>query len=86
VFPNTDGIAGKPESFRFRHNKASGGIDSLGKRFLPIAIEGGREIQEFTTAQGAQAGIEVIEPIIDQFKWNDFSVKPVAERREHTDV
>jgi len=86
VFPNTDGIASKSESFRFPHNKASRRSDPFSKNFLPIVIEGGRKIQKLTTAQGAQAGIEVIEPVIYQFKWNNLPMEPVAERREHTDV
>jgi len=60
VFPNTDGIAGKPESFRFRHNKTSGRLDPFGKNRLPVVIEGVRKVQEFTAAQGTQAGIKVL--------------------------
>ena len=81
VFPDTDGIAGKPESLRFRHHKTFGRSNPFGKNFLPVVIEGGRKVQEFTAAQGTQAGIKVIEPIIDQFEWNDLSMEPVAERR-----
>ena len=86
MFPDTDGIAGKPERLSFRHHEASGRSDPFGKSLLPIVIEGGREIQEFSAAQGAQAGVEVIESVVDQFEWNDLSVKPVAEHREHTDI
>jgi hypothetical protein len=52
VFPDTNGIAGKPESLSFRYHEASGRSDSFGKGLLPIEIEGGRKIQEFTAAQG----------------------------------
>ena len=86
VFPDTDGIAGKPERLRFRYDKTSGRRNPFGKSLLPIPIEGRGKIQEFTAAQGTQAGVEVIEPAVDQFERNDLPVKPVAERREHTDV
>ena len=86
MFPDTDGIAGKPKSLSLRHRKTSGRGDPFGKRFLPIVIKGGRKIQQFATAQGAQAGIEVVKPVVDQFEWDDFPVKPVAECREHMDI
>jgi hypothetical protein len=86
VFPDTDGIAGKPKSLSFRHEKTSGRSDPFGKSFLPIVIEGGREIQQFATAQRAQAGIEVVETVVDQFEWDDLSMKPVAECRKHMDI
>jgi len=86
VFSNTDGIAGKSESLSFRRHEKSGRSNPFGKNLLPIAIEGGRKIQEITTTQGAQAGVEMIEPVVDQFEWNDLSVKPVAERRVHTNI
>src|SRR5262247_1054230 len=86
MFPNTDGIAGKPESFSFRHHETSGRIHPFGKDLLPVAIEGGREIQQFTSAQGTQAGIKVIKSLVDQFERDDLSVEPVAERRVHTDI
>ena len=65
VFPDTDGIASKPESLSFRHHKTSGRSNPFGKNFLPVVIEGGRKVQEFTPAQGTQAGIKVIEPVVD---------------------
>jgi hypothetical protein len=65
VFPDTDGIAGKSESLSFRHHETSGKSDPFGKNLLPVVIEGGREIEELTPAQGAQAGVEVIESIVD---------------------
>ena len=83
MFPDTNGIAGKPESLSFRRHETSGRSDPFGKSLLPIVIESGREIQEFTAAQGTQASVEVIESLVNQFEWNDLSVKPVAERREH---
>ena len=86
MFSNTDGIAGKPESFSFRRHETSGRSNPFGKSLLPIVIEGRREIEEITATQGAQAGVEVIEPIIDQLERNDFSMKPVAERRVHTNI
>src|SRR5262245_27758910 len=86
MFPDTDRIAGKSESLSFRHHETFGGIDSFGKSLLPIVIEGGREIQEFPAAQGAQAGIEVVEPTVNQLQWNDLPVKPIAQHREHTDI
>ena len=50
MFPDTDGIAGKPEGLDFRHDKTPRGIDSFGKGFLPVVIEGWWEIEEFTAA------------------------------------
>src|SRR5262245_20247760 len=86
MFPDTARIAGKPESLSFRHRETFGGIDSFGKSLLPIVIEGGRKIQEFPAAQGAQASIEVVEPVVNQLQRNDLPVKPIAEYREHTDI
>src|SRR5262249_40472279 len=86
VKADTDSMAGKPECFSFRHHKTSGRSDPFGKNLLPVAIEGGREIQEFPAAQGAQAGIEVIEALVNQFERDDLSVEQVAERRVHTDI
>ena len=65
VFADANGVAGKPESLSFLHHETSGRSDPFGKNLLSIAIEGWREIQKFTPTQGAQAGVEVIEPIVD---------------------
>ena len=80
MFPDTDGITGKPERFSFRRHETFGRSDPFDKYLLPIVIEGGREIQEFTAAQGTQAGVEVIESLVDQFERDDLSMKPAAER------
>lgn len=53
MFPDTDGVAGKPEGLCFRHDETPGRINSFGKNFLPIVIERGRKIEKFTAAQGA---------------------------------
>ena len=53
VFPDTDGIAGKPKSISFRHHETSRRSDPFSKSLLAIVIERLREIQEFTAAQGA---------------------------------
>jgi len=65
VFPDRDSIAGKPESLSFRHHETFRRSDPFGKNLLPITIECERKMQEFAAAQGAQAGVEVIEPAVD---------------------
>ena len=44
MLPHTDSVAGKPQSFSFRHHETFGRSNPFGKNLLPVAIEGGREI------------------------------------------
>jgi hypothetical protein len=50
MFPDADGIAGKPERLSLWHHETSGRSDPFGKGLLSIVIEGRGEIEEFTAA------------------------------------
>ena len=86
VLADTDSIAGKSNRFLFGHRKPLFLGYPLRDGGQAIGIEGGRKVQQFSTAQRTKAGIQVVEPAIDEFEGNDFTLEDFAELRKRPDV
>lgn len=86
VFPDTDGIAGELQGFIFRNRETQLVRNTFCNRRLAIAIKGCGEIEELAAAQGTETGVQMVEAAIDEFERNNFSVKMVAQDREHANI
>ena len=77
---DADRIAGKPNRFVFRqYDKPLFLRDPLRDRGQAIGIEGGRKVQQLSAAERTKAGIQVVEPAVDEFERNDLTLKDFAQ-------
>lgn len=86
VLPDTNGIAGELQGVLFWNGETQPVGNPFGDRRLAIAIKRCGEIEELAAAQGAEAGIQMIEPAVNKFEGNDFSVKTLTQDREDADI
>ena len=86
MFVDTDRIASKPQGFIFGNGKAKLRGHTFSHRNEAVVIECGREVEELATAEGAEAGIEVVEAAVDELEWDDLSVELLTEGWEDSDI
>lgn len=86
MFPDADRVASEPQRVILRDGELPVLRNSLGNRGLTIGIEGRREIEQISSAQGAEASVEMVKASIDEFERNNFPMKSLAQEWEDADI
>ena len=85
VLSHADRVAGEFECFRFGDRQPTSGRNAFCNGRLCIMVECGGIVQQFTSAQGAEACIQVVKPAVDELQGENLPLEYLAQNRERAE-